>query len=73
VVLCYTPCDWEGDTVKVHYSGWLDGFDGLKKFDSSLDRGVPLDFAAGVGRVIPGWDEALLTMKVGTVREVRKL
>jgi FKBP-type peptidyl-prolyl cis-trans isomerase len=59
-----------GDNVKVHYTGWLDGFDGKKKFDSSLDRGTPLEFAAGIGRVIPGWDEALLSMKVGTVREV---
>lgn len=33
-----------GDTVKVHYTGWLDGFDGDQKFDSSVDRGFPLDF-----------------------------
>jgi peptidylprolyl isomerase len=33
-----------GDTVKVHYTGWLDGFDGQEKFDSSVDRGYPLDF-----------------------------
>ena len=32
-----------GDIVKVHYTGWLDGIDGKKKFDSSLDRGSPLD------------------------------
>lgn len=60
-----------GDTVRVHYSGWLDGFESPKKFDSSYDRRSPLVFKAGVGQVVKGWDEALLTdMKVGTVRNV---
>lgn len=59
-----------GQTVRVHYSGWLDGFDGSKKFDSSYDRMKPLMIPAGVGRVIAGWDEMLLTMKVGEKRNV---
>lgn len=33
-----------GDTVRVHYAGWLDDFDGEKKFDSSYDRRSPLVF-----------------------------
>lgn len=47
----------------VHYTGWLDGFESPKKFDSSYDRGKPLSFRAGVGQVIAGWDEAVLQMK----------
>ena len=60
-----------GDTVRVHYTGWLEAFESSKKFDSSYDRRSPLVFKAGVGQVIKGWDEALLTdMKVGTIRQV---
>ncbi len=33
-----------GQNVEVHYTGWLDGFDGEKKFDSSYDRGTPIKF-----------------------------
>lgn len=33
-----------GQTVKAHYTGWLDGFDSIKKFDSSRDRGRPFSF-----------------------------
>lgn len=54
-----------GQTVSVHYTGWLDDFDSEKKFDSSYDRRKPLQFAVGTGRVIKGWDEGLLSMKVG--------
>lgn len=54
-----------GQLATVHYTGWLD--DG-SKFDSSLDRGEPLQFPVGEGVVIPGWDEGLLGMKAGGVR-----
>jgi len=55
-----------GQTVKAHYTGWLDGFDSPKKFDSSRDRGRPFTFAVGKGQVIRGWDEAFGTMAVRT-------
>lgn len=55
-----------GQRCLVHYTGWLSdhGKKG-KKFDSSVDRGEPLAIPIGVGRVIKGWDEGLMTMKVG--------
>ena len=56
-----------GQTVTVHYTGTLENG---KKFDSSYDHGAPSDFAIGVGRVIKGWDEALMTMKVGGKRHL---
>ncbi|HLN99244.1 MAG TPA: FKBP-type peptidyl-prolyl cis-trans isomerase [Pyrinomonadaceae bacterium] len=56
-----------GQTVTVHYTGTLENG---KKFDSSLDRGTPADFRIGVGAVIKGWDEGLMTMKVGGKRRL---
>ncbi len=56
-----------GDRVTVHYSGYL--LDG-KKFDSSVDRGQPFTFVIGVGQVIRGWDEGVMTMKVGGKRKL---
>lgn len=51
-----------GQIVQAHYTGWLtDG----KKFDSSRDRGQTFPFPLGMGRVIPGWDEGIASMKVG--------
>ena len=54
-----------GQTVRVHYTGWL--YDGQKgaKFDSSRDRGAPFSFVLGTGQVIPGWDVGVATMHVG--------
>jgi FKBP-type peptidyl-prolyl cis-trans isomerase len=49
--------------VVVHYSGYL--LNGTK-FDSSVERDEPLTFMAGVGQVIPGWDEGLLLLKKGS-------
>jgi hypothetical protein len=43
-----------GDTVRVHYTGWLDDFESEKKFDSSYDRRSPLVFKVGVKQVIAG-------------------
>ncbi len=53
----------------MHYTGWLyvNGAKG-KKFDSSRDRGEPFEFAIGQGKVIPGWDEGIESMKVGGKR-----
>jgi len=56
-----------GDSVSVHYTGWLKSG---QKFDSSLDRGQPLSFPIGKGRVIKGWDEGVGTMKVGGKRKL---
>lgn len=43
-----------GQQVSVHYTGWLEGFDSSKKFDSSYDRRKPLQFPVGTKRVIAG-------------------
>lgn len=57
-----------GQLVTVDYTGWTQ--DGLLKFDSSLDRGVPFTFPLGEGAVIEGWDEGLATMQVGGKRQL---
>lgn len=61
------PSPKAGQTVTVHYTGTLEnGF----KFDSSVDKGKPADFVIGRGQVIKGWDEGLMTMKVGGKRKL---
>jgi peptidylprolyl isomerase len=59
-----------GQTVKAHYTGWLDDFDSIKKFDSSRDRSRPFTFKVGAGQVIRGWDESFGSMKVGERRQI---
>ena len=54
-----------GQTVSVHYTGRLTNG---TKFDSSVDRGRPFEFKIGVGQVIKGWDEGVMSMKVGGKR-----
>jgi peptidylprolyl isomerase len=57
----------KGKIITAHYAGYfLDG----SKFDSSYDRGEPFNVNIGVGRVIPGWDEALVDMKEGEKRVI---
>jgi peptidylprolyl isomerase len=51
----------------VHYTGWL--YDGTK-FDSSVDRGTPIQFVQGQRRVIAGWDTGFEGMHVGGKRRL---
>ncbi|TFW29173.1 FKBP-type peptidyl-prolyl cis-trans isomerase [Massilia horti] len=61
-----------GSTVVVHYTGWfykpMARNQRGRKFDSSLDRGEPLDFRLGAGQVIKGWEQGVAGMKVGGKR-----
>ncbi len=56
-----------GDTVSVHYEGWLE--DG-KRFDSSLERGQKFVFRLGARQVIKGWEQGVKGMKVGGKRRL---
>jgi len=62
----------QGQTVRVHYTGWL--YDPAKpdhkgnKFDSSKDSGSPFEFRLGAGEVIEGWDKGVSGMKIGGTR-----
>ena len=55
------------DKVKVHYKGMLENG---QVFDSSEGKG-PLEFTAGEGKVIPGFDKGVLGMEVGEEKEVK--
>ena len=56
----------EGDTVKVHYTGTIT--DGTV-FDSSRER-EPLEFKLGEGKLIPGFEKAVVGMNVGDTSKV---
>jgi hypothetical protein len=53
--------------LRAHYTGWL--ADGTK-FDSSYDRGEPIQFTLGRGMVMRGWDDGLVGMKPGGKRRL---
>ncbi len=57
----------KGQRVTVHYTGRLQNG---TKFDSSVDKGAPYEFAIGTGTVIKGWDEGIMSMKVGGKRHL---
>ena len=61
------PSPQPGQTISVNYVGWLQNG---KEFDSSYKRGTPAQFKVGVGGLIKGWDEGLLTMKKGGKRKL---
>ena len=57
-----------GKTVVTHYVGVA--FSTGEEFDASWNRGAPLDFPLGAGRVIAGWDQGIAGMKVGGRRKL---
>ena len=57
----------KGALITTHYVGYLN--DG-SKFDSSIDKGRPFQCVIGTGRVIKGWDQGILGMKVGGKRKL---
>ena len=56
-----------GSVVKVHYRGTLD--DG-EVFDSSYDRGEPIEFTIGARQMIPGFEAAVTQMEIGEKQTV---
>ncbi|MEM7082445.1 MAG: FKBP-type peptidyl-prolyl cis-trans isomerase [Pseudomonadota bacterium] len=64
----------EGSAVAVHYTGWLydETADDLlgEQFDSSVERNTPFELVLGQGRVIKGWDQGLVGMRVGGKRRL---
>ena len=57
----------EGKRVRAHYTGTFD--DGTV-FDSSVERGEPLEFVCMAGQMIPGFDAAVKEMEVGETKNV---
>jgi len=57
-----------GDQVRVHYVGVA--YSTGEEFDASYNRGAPLDFKLGTGRVIAGWDRGVAGMRVGGRRRL---
>ncbi|HEY6802775.1 MAG TPA: FKBP-type peptidyl-prolyl cis-trans isomerase [Pyrinomonadaceae bacterium] len=58
----------KGQTITVNYRGVIQSTG--KEFDSSEKHGGSVDFPIGIGRVIKGWDEGIMTMKVGGKRHL---
>ena len=58
----------KGDVVSVHYTGKL--LSNEKVFDSSINRGVPIEFVLGYGQVIEGWEKGILGMCIGEERNL---
>lgn len=58
----------KGDKVKVEYKGTLD--DGTV-FDSSKIRGMPLEFVVGAGQVMKAFENAVIGMEIGEVKEIK--
>ncbi|MFZ0489380.1 MAG: peptidylprolyl isomerase [Salegentibacter sp.] len=57
----------QNDTVKVHYTGKLaDG----QVFDSSVERGEPIEFTLGQGQLIPGFEKGLIDMEVNEKKTI---
>ena len=57
----------DGTSVRVHYTGWTE--DGTR-FDSSHDRGRPIQFTVGAGEVVRGWEDGMIGMRPGGVRKI---
>src|SRR5262245_42512347 len=67
LVIGTAPSPKTGQQVSVHDTGTLTNG---RKFDSARDRGQPYEFRIGMGSVIKGWDEGLMSMKVGGKRKL---
>ena len=59
-----------GKTCRTHYRGTFN--DGTQ-FDSSYDRGEPLEFVCGAGQMIKGFDAAVADMDVGEIKEIHRI
>ena len=56
-----------GALITTHYTGWLENG---TQFDSSIDRGSYFETVIGTGRVIKGWDQGIMGMRVGGKRKL---